>query len=98
WSCAQSPFQVREALASILGIAEPDLRVIVPYVGGAFGMKSHVYAEEALVLWAARKIGRPVKWTASRAESLAADLQRRGPIARAELALDANGRALAMRV
>jgi len=98
WTCAQSPFQVREALASILGIPEADLRVIVPDVGGAFGMKSQVYPEEALVLWAAHKFGRPVKWTASRSESLASDMHGRGQITEAELALDASGRALAMRV
>src|SRR5260221_1571059 len=98
WSCAQSPFHVRAVLAAILGIAEPDLRVIVPDVGGAFGMKSQVYPEEALVLWASRKLDRPVKWTASRSESLAADMHGRGQIAQAELALDASGRALGMRV
>jgi len=98
WSCAQSPFQVREAMASILGIPEADLRVVVPDVGGAFGMKSQVYAEEALVLWASRKLARPVKWTASRAESLAADMHGRAQITQAELALDANCRALALRV
>ena len=98
WTSAQSPFQLREVLASVLGMAEADLRVVVPDVGGAFGMKSQVYPEDALVLWAARRLGRPVKWTASRSESLAADMHGRGQITQAELALDAAGRALAMRV
>jgi carbon-monoxide dehydrogenase large subunit len=98
WSCAQSPFQVREVLASIFGMPQAELRVIVPDVGGAFGMKSQVYPEDALVLWAARKLARPVKWTASRSESLAADMHGRSQITEAELALDANGRASALRV
>src|SRR5437773_5898230 len=56
WSSAQTPFQLREVLAGILGIPQAELHVIVPDVGGAFGMKSQVYPEEALVLWA--EIGR----------------------------------------
>ncbi len=98
WTSAQSPFQVREVLASVFGMPQTELRVVVPDVGGAFGMKSQVYPEEALVLWAARKLERPVKWTASRSESLAADMHGRSQIAEAELALDANGRATALRV
>ena len=98
YSTAQSPFQLREVLSSVLGMPQTELRVVVPDVGGAFGMKSQVYPEDAIVLWAARKLGRPVKWTASRAESLAADMHGRGQIAEAELALDASGRALALRV
>src|SRR3989441_2135737 len=98
WSSAQTPFQLREVLAGILGIPQAELRVIVPDVGGAFGMKSQVYPEEALVLWAARKLGRPVKWSATRSESLAADMHGRSQITEAELALDANGRATAVRV
>jgi carbon-monoxide dehydrogenase large subunit len=98
WSSAQMPFQVREVLAGILGMPQAGLRVIVPDVGGAFGMKSQIYPEEALVLWAARKLERPVKWTATRSESLAADMHGRGQITEAELALDADGKALALRV
>ena len=95
---AQSPFQLREVLASIFGLPQTALRVMVPDVGGAFGMKSHVYPEDALVLWAARKLARPVKWTASRGESLAADMHGRAQITEAELALEASGRAAALRV
>ncbi|MGQ0654350.1 MAG: xanthine dehydrogenase family protein molybdopterin-binding subunit [Betaproteobacteria bacterium] len=98
YTTAQMPFQVREVLAGVFGIAPEKLRVVAPDVGGAFGMKSQVYPEEALVLWAAMKLGRPVKWTAQRSESLAADMHGRHQIAQAELALDAAGRALAMRV
>lgn len=98
YSTAQSPFQVREVLAAVFGIAPQDLRVVVPDVGGAFGMKSQVYPEEALVLWAEMKLARPVKWTAQRSEGFAADMHGRHQIAEAELALDAEGRTLALRV
>jgi carbon-monoxide dehydrogenase large subunit len=98
YTTAQMPFQVRDVLASVLGLPPQALRVVAPDVGGAFGMKSQVYPEEALVLWAAMKLGRPVKWTAQRAESLAADMHGRHQIADAELALDTRGRALALRV
>jgi carbon-monoxide dehydrogenase large subunit len=96
-SSSQMPFQVREVLAGILRMPEADLRVIAPDVGGAFGMKSQIYPEEALVLWAARKLRRPVKWTADRRESFVADMHGRDQITQAALALDANGRALALR-
>ena len=85
-------------LASVLHLRELDLRVVAPDVGGAFGMKSHAYPEDALVLWAARKLRRPVKWTAERREALASDMHGRHQITEAELALDAAGRALALRV
>jgi carbon-monoxide dehydrogenase large subunit len=96
-STAQMPFQVREVMAATLGIPEHDLRVISPDVGGAFGMKSQIYPEEALVLWAARKLRRPVKWTSERREGFASDIHGRHQITEAELALDAKGRALALR-
>src|SRR5439155_423447 len=83
----QSPFQVREVLAAIFGMPQTELRVVVPDVGGAFGMKSQVYPEEALVLWAARKLERPVKWTASRSESLVADMHGRNQLTEAARAL-----------
>jgi aerobic carbon-monoxide dehydrogenase large subunit len=98
YTSAQSPFQLREVFASVLGIPELDLRVVAPDVGGAFGMKSQPYPEDALVLWAARRLGRPVKWTAERREGLASDMHGRHQITEAELALDAQGRMLALRV
>jgi aerobic carbon-monoxide dehydrogenase large subunit len=98
YSSLQSPYQAREVLASILKLSELDLRVVAPDVGGAFGMKSHAYPEDALVLWATRKLQRPVKWTAERREALASDMHGRHQITEAELALDASGRALALRV
>ncbi len=97
-SSTQFPFQLREVLAQAFRLPEQSLRVIAPDVGGGFGMKSQIYPEEALVLWAAMKLSRPVRWVADRSESLAADMHGRHQIAHAELALDASGRALALRV
>jgi aerobic carbon-monoxide dehydrogenase large subunit len=93
----QTPFLVRQTLADILRKPEAALRVIALDVGGAFGMKSQVYPEEALVVWAATKLKRPVKWTGERAECLASDTHGRHQIARAEMAFDAHGRILAFR-
>ncbi len=97
-SSTQIPWQVREILAEVLQLPETDLRVVAPDVGGGFGMKAQIYPEEALVLWASMRLGRPVKWRAERGESLAADQHGRHQIAQGELALDAEGRALALRV
>ncbi len=94
----QFPFQAREVLARLFAISEASLRVIAPDVGGAFGMKSQIYPEEALVLWAAMKLHRPVKWIAERSESLAADMHGRHQITHAEVAFDAHRRVLALRV
>lgn len=93
----QTPFLVRQTLADVLHRPEGELRVIAPDVGGAFGTKSQVYPEEALVVWAATKLKRPVKWTGERAECLASDTHGRHQIARAQMAFDACGRILAFR-
>ncbi|MFN0301384.1 MAG: xanthine dehydrogenase family protein molybdopterin-binding subunit [Burkholderiales bacterium] len=94
----QFPFQAREVLTGLFAISEASLRVIAPDVGGAFGMKSQIYPEEALVLWAAMTLQRPVKWIAERSESLAADMHGRHQITHAEVAFDAHARMLALRV
>src|SRR5215831_10047990 len=88
--------QKRE-LASVLGIAPERLRVLSYDVGGNFGTRNRVFVEFGLVLWAARKIGRPVKYTATRSEAFLSDYQGRDLVSRVELALDKNGRFLAMR-
>jgi aerobic carbon-monoxide dehydrogenase large subunit len=88
--------QKRE-LASVLGIPAPSLRVLSHDVGGNFGTRNRVFVEFALVLWAARKLGRPVKFTASRSEAFLSDYQGRDLVSKVELALDKNGRFLAMR-
>src|SRR4029453_12872948 len=95
----QNPHVSRLVIAAFVGMApEHKLRVIAPDVGGGFGSKIFIYPEEVVCLWAARKVGRPVKWTADRSESFVTDAHGRDHVTHAELALDANGKFLAMRV
>jgi carbon-monoxide dehydrogenase large subunit len=95
----QYPHRVRNALAgNIFKIPEHQIRVIAGDVGGAFGTKGWQYVEHRLVLWAARKLGRPVKWRCERREAIPADEHARDNVTDAELALDAQGRFLALRV
>jgi carbon-monoxide dehydrogenase large subunit len=97
-TASQAPHAVRTQVAGhVFGIPETSVRVIAPDVGGGFGVKADAYPEDALVLWAARKCGRPVKWIGTRADALAADNHGRDQVVRAELAIDANGRILAIR-
>src|SRR5215831_407880 len=88
--------QKRE-LAAILGIAPERLRVLSYDVGGNFGTRNRVFVEFGLVLWAAQKLGRPVKYTATRSEAFLSDYQGRDLVTKVELALRADGRFLAMR-
>ncbi len=88
----------RDNAARALGVAPTQLRFIAPDVGGGFGAKNFAYAEHALIPWAARRVGRPVKWIASRTEGFISDHQARDHDAEAELALDQAGRFLALRV
>jgi len=95
----QYPHRVRNALASsIFKIPEHRIRVVAGDVGGAFGTKGWQYPEHKLMLWAARKLRRPVKWTCERREAILADEHARDNVTDAELALDADGRFLGMRV
>jgi carbon-monoxide dehydrogenase large subunit len=95
----QYPHRVRTALASnILQVPEHQVRVIAGDVGGGFGTKGWQYPEHRLVLWAARKLGRPVKWQCERREAIPADEHARDNVTEAELALDAEGRFLGLRV
>src|SRR5499425_1335716 len=95
----QYPHRVRNALASnIFQVPEHQIRVIAGDIGGAFGTKGWQYAEHRLTLWAARKLGRPVKWACERREAIPADEHARDNVSDAELALDADGRFLALRV
>jgi carbon-monoxide dehydrogenase large subunit len=95
----QYPHRVRNVLASrILKIPEHTLRVVAGDVGGAFGTKGWLYPEHRLVLWAARRLRRPVKWTCERSEAILADEHARDNISDAALALDADNRFLALRV
>jgi aerobic carbon-monoxide dehydrogenase large subunit len=95
----QGPHFVRDPLAEmVLKIGKDKLRTITRNVGGGFGMKAFVYPEHALVVWASRKLQRPVKWQEDRTEGFISDNQGRDHTTRAELALDAKGRFLGLRV
>ncbi|MBT3372893.1 MAG: xanthine dehydrogenase family protein molybdopterin-binding subunit [Rhodospirillaceae bacterium] len=95
----QYPHRVRNALASkIFKIPENKMRVIAGDVGGGFGTKGWQYPEHRLMLWASRKLGRPVKWSCERQEAILADEHGRDNISEAELALDAENRILGLRV
>ncbi len=98
YSTTQVPHHVRRLVAEQLDLPEAGVRVIAPDMGGGFGYKGKHYPEETIAVWAAIRVGRPVKWIASRSESFVADLQARDHVTRAELALDAEGRFLALRV
>lgn len=95
---SQNPHVHRLLMAAfVLGVPEHKLRVIAPDVGGGFGSKIFVYPEEVVTTWAARTIGRPVKWTAERRESFMTDAHGRDHVTDAEMAFDANGKILALR-
>ena len=98
YSSTQVPHHIRRLVAEQLGVGESALRVIAPDVGGGFGYKGKLYPEEAIIAWAARRLDRPVRWSATRAESFLADNQSRDHITQAELALGAEGDFLALHV
>jgi carbon-monoxide dehydrogenase large subunit len=95
---AQSIHNTRDNAARALGVPAAAVRFVAPDVGGGFGAKNFVYPEHVLIPWAAKRVGRPVKWIASRSEVFLADHQARDHIAEAALALDADGRFLALEV
>ena len=84
--------------AFVLGLPEHKVRVIAPDVGGGFGSKIFLYPEETAMVFASKRINRPIKWTAERSESFLTDAHGRDHVTHAELALDANGKFLAFRV
>jgi carbon-monoxide dehydrogenase large subunit len=89
WSSTQGSHFLRNLLAdSVFKIPENRIRVVTRDVGGGFGMKLFLYPEHILVLWAAKKVGRPVKWTPDRADAFMTDTQGRDNVTRLELALD----------
>src|SRR5262249_9404029 len=87
----------KEELATILGVPADAVRVTANEIGGQFGTRNAFFPEFALVAWAARRVGRPVKWTCERHEAFLTDYQGRDLFVAAELALDADGRFLAVR-
>ncbi len=98
YTSSQNPHGVRSILAAaVFKLPEIKLRVVAPDVGGGFGMKGDIYPEDGLVLWASRKLRRPVKWVATRTESLLGDNHGRDQLISAEMALDDNGKILGIR-
>lgn len=99
YTSSQNPHLIRLLMgAFVLGLPEHKLRVFAPDVGGGFGSKIYHYAEEALVVWASRKLRRPIKWTAERSEAFMSDAHGRDMTMRAELSVDKDGRFLGLYV
>ena len=97
YTSSQAPHAVRMQIAThVFGLPETMFRIIAPDVGGGFRAKADAYPEDALVLWTSRRCGRPVRWVATRANSIA-DNHGRDQVVQAELALDASGKILAIR-
>ncbi len=99
YTTSQNPHVARVVLSAFIGLApENKLRVIAPDVGGGFGSKIFIYAEETVCVWAAKKINRPVKWTAERTEFFLSDAHGRDHVTHAELAVDESGTITGLRV
>jgi carbon-monoxide dehydrogenase large subunit len=97
WSSTQTPHVVRTHLAIILGFPEHHIRVVAPDVGGGFGLKAHLFAEEVVAAFLSRRLQRPVKWIEDRREHLSASLHAKHQVVQAELALKKDGSVLGMR-
>jgi len=97
WSSTQIPHLLKTHLANMLRLPEEQVRVIAPDVGGAFGSKLNVYAEEALLAWMAMKLGRPVKWAEERSENIRATIHGRGQVGEVEAAVKKDGTILGLR-
>jgi carbon-monoxide dehydrogenase large subunit len=99
WTSTQGSHFIRKLLASnVFDLPEMKFRVVTPDVGGGFGMKLFLYPEHVLVLWAAKKIGRPVKWRGERADAFLTDTHGRDNVTKATLGLDKDGKFLALRI
>ncbi len=98
YACSQSAGGLRNSTAAVMGLPNEKLRVLTADVGGAFGMKSPVYPEYPVVLVAAKKVGRPVRWQSTRSEAFMTDTQGRDAVTETELALDEDGKFLALRM
>ncbi|MCC7372745.1 MAG: xanthine dehydrogenase family protein molybdopterin-binding subunit [Chloroflexi bacterium] len=98
WASSQAPHRLRLSLASGLGIDAERIRVVAPDVGGGFGLKGSMYRDDLVIAAAALRLGRPVKWTATRIEDMLTTQHAREQVDEAEAALDADGRVLAVRV
>ncbi|MCO4055080.1 MAG: xanthine dehydrogenase family protein molybdopterin-binding subunit [Bosea sp.] len=99
YTTSQNPHVARLVLSAFIGIApENKLRVIAPDVGGGFGSKIFIYAEETVCVWASKKVGRPVKWNSDRTEAFLCDAHGRDHVTEAQMAVDANGRITGLKV
>jgi carbon-monoxide dehydrogenase large subunit len=99
YTTSQNPHVARLVLSAFVGIApEHKLRVIAPDVGGGFGSKIFIYAEETVCVWASKRVGRPVKWTGDRTEAFLADAHGRDHITQAEIAVDETNKIIGLRV
>lgn len=97
YTCTQGAANMRNQLSAVLGVPPEKIRVIADEVGGGFGVRFNLYPEYCAALFAARRLGRPVKWTGTRSEVFLADEQARDVVTQGELALDASGRIVGMR-
>jgi carbon-monoxide dehydrogenase large subunit len=97
YTCTQGVAIMRNQLSVVLGVPPEKIRVIADEVGGGFGVRFNLYPEYCAALFAAKQLGRPVKWTGTRSEVFLADEQARDVRSKGELALDAGGRILGMR-
>jgi carbon-monoxide dehydrogenase large subunit len=99
YTSTQNPHLIRLLMTTfVLGLPEHKVRVVGPDVGGGFGSKAFHYIEEAMLTWATRKIGRPIKWTSERTESFITDAHGRDHVTKAEMGFDAEGKIVALRV
>src|SRR5215472_1763511 len=97
-SGSQGAVRVKNTVAACLGVAPEQVRAITHDVGGAFGLLNNVYPEQVMVTWAARQVGRPVKWTGDRTQAFLTDYQGRDMVTGGRLALAADGKILALAV
>jgi carbon-monoxide dehydrogenase large subunit len=97
-TASQMPHGIRDQLALAMDLPQDRIRVLIGDVGGGFGLKNALYPEYIAVLWASRRVGRPVRWIADRSEAFLADYHGRANQTRADLALDKDGHFLALRV
>ena len=99
YSTTQNPHLLRLVIcAFVLGIPESKMQIVAPDVGGGFGSKIYLYAEEACCTWAAKKLRRPVKWTADRTQAFLSDAHGRDHVNKVQMGLDENGKIIGLRV
>ncbi len=99
WTTSQFPHVVKVLMGNfVLKIPQHKLRIVAPDVGGGFGVKQFLYAEEIITTWASRKVNRPVKWVNERSEGFLSDAHGRDHVSEAELALDETGKFLGLKV